>query len=91
MGAGKERASRAQGEETMKGTFRHWHLNDHVTRWPLANGTFIDRENVVSLRQYRDHKYEIYRSGQGEGGMAKLLRTCRTLKEAKAIAEAQGR
>lgn len=77
----------------MKNTFRHWHLNDHVTRWNLANSTFIDREEVVNLRQFRDHKYEVYLSGASETGCALLLRTCRTLKEAHAIAlgyEAQG-
>ena len=40
-------------------------LNDHVTRFHLDNGLFIDHETVTAL-QYRSHPYEIWESGAGE-------------------------
>ena len=63
-----------------------WQLNDHVTRWELKNGKFIDRENAVTLRVHREEKYEVYVPGTSKGGIAGLQGTSPTLAGALELA-----
>ena len=40
-------------------------LNDHVTRYHLSNGWFIDKETVRALQHY-GYRYGVWEPGAGE-------------------------
>lgn len=57
-----------------------WTLNEHVTRFRLNNGWFVDRMKRQSERRSRENPYELYEPGADACGGAKLRGTARTLK-----------
>lgn len=71
------------------------YMNDHLTRYHLGDGLFVDRDTLTGFRWY-DYKYSVWKAGAGQmtsAGyrIAGWLGGADTLKAALEIAEAAGR
>lgn len=64
-------------------------MNDHLTRYYLKNGTFVDRQESTLFRYCREAKYEVYLPGGSPTGSALRLSWAKTLR--KAIVESYER
>ncbi len=50
-------------------------MNDHLTRYHLSNGWFIDGDRLTSARPRREHKYSAFEPGGHPSGCAALRDT----------------
>ncbi len=39
---------------------RSYPMNDHLKRYDLENGWFIDRERLTTMQRWREHPYELW-------------------------------